>query len=105
MDKRFFASIVMLFILIITSIPFYWFAYRPKMIRQQCLALSLGTAFDGLNSREAVKEKIADYFRERVDLGQNISALSQEMKEASLFLIMQRREGYQICLELNGFKE
>ena len=105
MDKRFFASFVMLFIIIVAGIPFLLFSYRPKIIRQQCLALSLGTAFDGLDSREAVKEKIADYFGRRVNLGQKISVLPQEMKEASLFLMMQQRESYQVCLELNGLKE
>lgn len=105
MDKRFFGAMVMLFILIIAGIPFYWFAYRPKAVRQQCLGLSLGTAFDELDSQDSMKEKIADYFRSRGGLKKSMSSLPSEMKENALFLIMRQKESYQICLDLNGLKE
>lgn len=105
MDKRIFAAMVMLFLFVIAAVPFYWFGYRPQAARQQCLALSLGTAFDELENQDSMKEQIADYFRSRGALNNKMSSLPANLKEAAIFLMVRQKEGYQLCLELNGLKE
>jgi len=105
MDKRLFISFVMFFILIMTGVPFYWFAYQPNAVRQQCLALSLGTAFDELESRDSAAAQVSEYFSKRGGLKGSSSSLSQAKQSEALYLIMRQKEGYQICLELNGLKE
>ena len=104
MDKRFVGLFALACVLIVGGGLFYWFAYRPHAVRQECLAVSLGMTFDSLKERNLVKGRTADYFRKRINLNR-IASLSREEQDDALFLIMRQKESYQICLQLNGFKE
>ncbi len=105
MNKQIFMAWTMFFILIMSGVPFYWFAYRPKKIRADCLSISLNAAFtESKNGGAIARRKIINYYRSRVKLT-DYSGMSRQEKEDALFLIGRQKDGYQICLELNGLKE
>ncbi len=105
MGKQAFWSAFVAFIVLLGVVPFYWFSYHPKKIREECLSVSLNAVLDAYKDRKLAAGKVSSYYRSHTDLGTDRSLAAEEARNEGMLLIAQQKEGYQVCLQMHGLQE